>query len=159
MWRISWVLCGELAVGPAPRTRRHGAHLLEQGIAAVLSLCSEEEAPPPALPERLPCRRLVLPDHRAGRPPLPEELEQALALLAELQALGPTYVHCRAGVERSPLVCLAWLMRRRRLSLLEALDYLMQVHPATGVLPQQLDLLRQPQAPPVVRPERRLKSF
>lgn len=141
MFRISWVLRGELAVGPAPLKPQHGAHLLEEGIAAVLSLCSEEEAPPTALEQGLQCRRLVLPDHRDGRPPLPEELEQALALLAELQPLGPVYVHCKAGVERSPLLCLAWLMRRRRLGQLEALDYLMQVHPPTGVLPQQLAVL------------------
>lgn len=148
MWRISWVLCGELAVGPAPRHASHGARLLEEGITGVLSLCSEAEAPPPALPLRLQQRRLVLPDHRAGRPPRLQELERALVLLAELRQQGPVYVHCKAGVERSPLVCLAWLMQRRSLRQLEALDYLMQVHPPTGVLPQQLEVLAQlPLAP------------
>lgn len=143
MWRISWVLRGELAVGPAPRYASHGARLLEEGITGVLSLCSESEAPPPVLPLRLQQRRLVLPDHRAGRPLRLEELERALELLAELQLQGPVYVHCKAGVERSPLVCLGWLMQRRRLGQLDALDYLMQVHPPTGVLPQQLEVLAQ----------------
>jgi protein-tyrosine phosphatase len=44
-------------------------------------------------------------------------------------------------MERSPLVCLAWLMRERGLSRLQALDYLMQVHPGTNPLPGQLNVL------------------
>ena len=140
----NWVLRDRLAVGPAPRSNEDLDQLAAAGIRAVLSLCDPREAPPPpGLVERFTCRRLVLPDHRAGRPPEPVELEQALALLAELEPHGPVYVHCVAGVERSPLICLGWLMRRRRLPLLNALDYLMQVHPATGPLPEQLACLRE----------------
>lgn len=142
-FRLSWVLAQELALGPAPRRSEHLARLQEAGIGAVLSLCGPEEAPPPlGLERRFLCRRLVLPDHRSGRTLQPAELEQALDLLAELWAAGPVYVHCLAAVERSPLVCLGWLMQKRALSLMQGLDYLMQVHPPTGPLPQQLDALR-----------------
>ena len=141
---VSWVLVGELALGPAPRAVRHLERLEAEGIGAVLSLCGEQEAPPPeGLAERFRCRRLVLPDHRVGRPLQVQELQQALALVAELQAAGPVFVHCVAAMERSPLLCLAWLMHRHGLSQQRALDYLMQVHPGTNPLPAQLALLAQ----------------
>lgn len=138
-----WVLVEELAIGPAPRADRHLDRLAEQGVRAVLSLCGLEEAPPPqAMTQRFVCRRLVLPDHRHDRLVSPPELEQALLLLAELRQQGPVYVHCLAAMERSPLVCLAWLMRHHSLSLQRALDYLMQMHPGTSPLPSQLAVLR-----------------
>jgi protein-tyrosine phosphatase len=143
MFRISWVLREELAVGPAPRKHQHASMLMEQGIVGILALCGEDEAPPLLLADNFHCGRFVLPDHRSGRAPDREELEGALQHLARLHSLGPVYVHCKAGVERSPLVCLAWLMKKHHLHKLDALDYLMQVHPRTGVLPQQLHVLSQ----------------
>lgn len=143
-FRLDWVLVQELAVGPAPRAERHLERLTEAGVTAVLSLCSEQEAPPPTgLESRFECRRLVLPDHRVERLPELAQLEQALEALAELRAKGPVYVHCVAAMERSPLVCLAWLVRRHGLTPQRALDYLMQVHPGTNPLPGQLALLAQ----------------
>lgn len=141
MFRISWVLREELAVGPAPRNHRHAALLMEQGITGILALCGEDEAPPLPFADRFHYGRFVLPDHRSGRAPDREELEGALQQLTGLHSFGPVFVHCKAGVERSPLVCLAWLMQKHQLHKLDALDYLMQVHPRTGVLPQQLNVL------------------
>jgi len=141
-FRLDWVLVQELAVGPAPRAERHLDRLADAGVMAVLSLCSELEAPPPPGQEgRFACCRLVLPDHRAGRALTLGELEQALTTLAELRQQGPVYVHCVAAMERSPLVCLAWLVRRHGLTPQRALDYLWQVHPGTNPLPGQLALL------------------
>ncbi|WP_216909512.1 dual specificity protein phosphatase family protein [Synechococcus sp. CCY 0621] len=144
-FRIDWVLRGELALGPAPRSPEHLVQLEAQGIGAVLSLCSSEEWPLLAgLEQRFLWRRHPLPDHRSGRDPAIEELEAALALAIQMQQQrGPLFVHCIAAMERSPLLCLAWLKRRRRLSRLQALDYLMQVHPGTMPLPGQLSLLDQ----------------
>ena len=141
-FRLDWVLVQELAVGPAPRAERHLERLSSEGIAAVLSLCSEAEAaPPPGLAERFACRRLVLPDHRHDRLPDLPELQAALEALADLRHHGPVFVHCVAAMERSPLVCLAWLVSRHGLSPQRALDYLMQTHPGTSPLPGQLALL------------------
>lgn len=140
---LHWVLVKELAIGPAPRADAHLDRLVEQGVCAVLSLCAVEEAPPPqAMAQRFACHRLVLPDHRSDQLLSERQLEQALQLLAELRRQGPVYVHCLAAMERSPLVCLAWLMRHHRLSLQRALDYLMQVHPGTSPLPSQLAVVR-----------------
>ncbi|MEA5423095.1 dual specificity protein phosphatase [Synechococcus sp. CCY9202] len=141
-FRIDWVLRQELALGPALLRRHHLDQLEQAGLCGVLSLSGVEEAPPPlGIEQRFRCRRLVLPDHRSGRLIEPAELEAALELLAELSAEGPVFVHCVAAMERSPLVCLAWLMRRRGLSQQQALDYLMQVHPGTSPLPGQLRVL------------------
>ena len=140
--RCSWVLRDVLMLGPAPRSAAHLAQLKQAGITAVLSLCSEAEAPPPpGLEQTFLAARLVLPDHRAPEPMQLAQLEAALARLAQCLSHGPVYVHCVAAMERSPLLCMAWLIRHHRLSRLEALDYLMQVHPGTSPLPEQLALL------------------
>lgn len=142
-FRIDWVLVDELAIGPAPRASHHLDHLEQQGLKAVLSLCSREEAPPPAqLEQRFHCERLVLPDHRSQRMPQLSELQAALTRLdLLLQQYGPVYVHCVAAMERSPLVCLGWLVQQHRQTPQAALDYLMQVHPGTNPLPGQLRLV------------------
>ncbi|MFY8148884.1 MAG: protein-tyrosine phosphatase family protein [Prochlorococcaceae cyanobacterium] len=142
-FRIDWVLQGELALGPAPRRLVDLQRMQSEGVGAVLSLCDAPELPMPTeLGQQFLWARQVLPDHRAGRNPTAEELDAALAELARLQReAGAVFVHCVASMERSPLVCLAWLMRERGLSRLQALDYLMQVHPGTNPLPGQLDLL------------------
>ena len=144
-FKVDWVLFNELALGIAPIEDRHTQRLINDGIKAVLSLCDESEAPPPAsLHSSLPCRRLVLPDHRTGRLPEFRELTEALSILGELHSqYGAVFVHCVAAMERSPLVCLAWIVQNHRLSPTEALDYLMQVHPGTNPLPGQLALLHQ----------------
>ena len=144
-FKIDWVLFNELALGVAPVEDLHTHRLINDGVKAVLSLCDESEAPPPeSLHSSLPCRRLVLPDHRSGRLPEFTELTQALSILGELHSqYGAVFVHCVAAMERSPLVCLAWIVQNHRLSPTEALDYLMQVHPGTNPLPGQLALLHQ----------------
>ena len=142
-FRIDWVLVDQLAIGPAPRSERHLDRLHQAGINCVLSLCSHDEAKPPAgLGEGFRTSRYVLPDHRAGRLPTPDELKTALGHLAELQHHGPVFVHCVAAMERSPLVCLAWLVRQHRMTPERALDYLMQQHPGTNPLPGQLKLIQ-----------------
>ena len=129
-FRIDWVLVDQIAIGPAPRAERHLDRLSEAGIRSVLSLCAPDEATPPtSLRESFHTSRYVLPDHRAGRLPTIDELVTALEHLAELQQYGPVFVHCVAAMERSPLVCLAWLVLEHRMTPDRALDYLMQQHP------------------------------
>lgn len=141
-FHFDWILNDTLAVGPAPRADRHLRRLADEGILAVLSLCSITEAPPPIeMEDNFLCRRLVLPDHRSSEPMTIRQLQQAMALLAELRSVGPVYVHCVAGVERSPMVCMAWLVMQHGQTPQRALDYVMQAHPGTNPLPQQWFLL------------------
>jgi len=143
MFRPSWVLRGQLALGPAPLYVHHLQSLEADGVVSVLSLCSEEEAPPPfGLTHCFHFRRCVLPDHKDHRAPYSSEIQLAFDTLIQLVDYGSVYVHCQAGVERSPLLCMAWLMFNRGLSLIDSLDYLKSVHPLTGPFPNQLTSLR-----------------
>ena len=142
-FEVDWVLVDELAIGPAPRKQRHLDRLHELGIKAVLSLCDCTEAEPPErFDQSFQTRRIVLPDHRAGRMPSTKELETALENLRELLNHGPVFVHCVAAMDRSPLVCLGWLVKEHRMNPDRALDYLMQQHPGTNPLPGQLKLIQ-----------------
>jgi len=143
-FRLNWVLVNELAIGSAPIAESHLDRLQDSGIRAVLSLCGINEAEPPlSLQQRFTCRRLVLPDHHINRSLELNELHSAIILLESLKPEGPVFVHCVAAMERSPLVCMAWLVEHKSLSPTDALDYLMQVHPGTNPLPQQLAVLRE----------------
>ena len=143
IFKVDWVLVDELAIGPAPRSLKDLDLLKKENIQGILSLCSVEEAKPPiGIEENFICRRYVLPDHRSGRAPKNFELEKAFLELTKLMENGPTFVHCVAAVERSPLLCLTWLIRKKGLELDMAMEYLMRVHPGTNPLPEQLKLLR-----------------
>ena len=142
-FRIDWVLTNDLAIGPAPRAERHTQRLKAAGIHAVLSLCSLEEAQPPqGFTDQFQCQRIVLPDHRSPEVLSLHQLNSSLIALSELRQQGPVFVHCVAAVERSPLICMAWLVQQQQLNPSEALDYLMQVHPGTNPLPRQYELLK-----------------
>lgn len=140
---IDWVIRRQVALGPAPTSEDHLLSLERSGIRAILSLCAESEAPPPAtLAQRFRCSRIVLSDHRSAATTTAEDLLSAVTELERLRAeAGAVYVHCLAAVERSPLVCIAWLMRSRGLSRLQALDYVMAVHPFSSPIPVQLQWL------------------
>jgi len=142
--KIDWVLIHELAIGKAPISEAHTNQLSKCNIKAILSLCSAEEACyPESLEEHFNCKRVVLPDHHSGRLPTLRELNQALDILAGLlNESGAVFVHCVAAMERSPLVCMGWLVKKYKMSPQRALDYMMEIHRGTNPLPGQLALLR-----------------
>ena len=140
-FRLDWVLIDELAIGPAPVRSHHVDLIGQSGIKAVMSLCSDSEIKLHPSLSQFMHRRCVLPDHKSGRPPKVEELESALKTLSELMSFGPVFVHCVAAMERSPLLCSAWLVNKRGLDTESALQYMMQIHPGTNPLPSQLALL------------------
>jgi phosphoglycolate phosphatase-like HAD superfamily hydrolase len=140
--RFTSLLVGELLVGSAPGTADHLDILELEGVNAILSLCEESEAPPPSgLAERFVHSRRPLPDHAADRAPTVQELEEVIVTLDKLSRSGPVYVHCVAGVERSPLVAMAWLLRRHGLGFVAALDYVQETHRSTNPAPEQLNAL------------------
>ena len=140
--RIDWVLVNELAIGKIPKNINDLLHLKNSGIKSVLSLCSIEEYKIPSeIETQFNHKRVVLPDHKTGKYPTIEEINNALIALEHLKSSGPVYVHCIAAMERSPLVCMAWLIKHHSMTSSQALDYLMQIHPGTSPLPRQLSLL------------------
>lgn len=143
-FQIDWVLINELAIGKAPRKSSDLTKLDSYGIKSVLSLCSETEVKlPDEIDKFFYYKRYVLPDHKYEKKLTVNDLEKTVSILEDLKSKGPVYVHCLAGMERSPCVCMAWLIVSLNLSLSEALEYLMQVHKGTSPLPSQLNALRQ----------------
>lgn len=127
---IHWALGGKLAVAAFPQPG-DADELLKANIKVVLSLCSELEATlPEDITENFKCLRLVLPDRYYKEQITVEQLTEAVALVREQIENGlPVYVHCLAGIERSPTVCIAYLCKYHNMELWEALNWLKQVHP------------------------------
>ncbi|MCT0218263.1 dual specificity protein phosphatase family protein [Synechococcus sp. CS-1329] len=141
--RLTWLLLDELAVGTAPSDAHDLDRLEREGVRVMMSLCAAEEAPPPGgMAERFLCARLPLPDHHHLCPPTVQQLVLVLSELSDLRRHGPVYLHCVAGVERSPLVAMAWLIHNHRMSWQGALEYVQETHPGTSPLPEQLAVLK-----------------
>ena len=142
-FKINWILNEELAVGTAPQKQKDLEKLADEGIKSIFSLCDENEVKNDLnLDEFFEHKRYVLPDHKTGKILSSFELKESLEILRNLLKSGPVVVHCYAAVERSPLVCMAWLIRNHNLTPTQALDYLMNIHIGTNPLPEQLRLLK-----------------
>ena len=143
-FKINWVLNEELAVGTAPQKEKDLKKLADEGIKSILSLCGENEVKNDLnLDELFDHKRYVLPDHKTGKVLTSIQLNESLVILRNLLKSGPVFVHCYAAVERSPLVCMAWLIKEHHLTLQQSLDYLMQTNPGTNPLPGQLRVLKE----------------
>ncbi len=142
-FKINWVLKNELAIGPAPLKESHFKVLKENNIKTIINLCSEEEAPiSDDIKQLFTHKRFTLPDHKVNKVMLISEIEEIISIIDKLKGNGPLFVHCQAARERSPIICMAWLVVKKKLSPQRALDYLMEVNPRTNPLPSQLKLLK-----------------
>lgn len=139
---FDWVLMNKLAIGTPPSTKSDVEFLKNLGIVAVLNLCSEEESPEIEDQTDLIFKRYPLPDHKCKDCITDFQIIQSLQYLEEMIENGPVFVHCFASIERSPLICMAWLMKKMDLNLINSLDYMKQVHPQTNPLLSQIEKLK-----------------
>ena len=140
---FNWILVKELAIGTNPSTQNHLDILKAQGINSILCLCSNKEIKPPKeIYSEFNYRHIDLPDHRAKRIITLEELTNSISILSELMKKSPVFVHCLASMERSPLVAMAWLITKQKLTYEQAFSYMIQVHKGTNPMPEQLEVLR-----------------
>jgi predicted protein tyrosine phosphatase len=138
---LDWILPRQLAVGPIPST----CDLLQQaGIQAVVSLCAPSEGALPAeLPQQFDHARFILPDSSYLFDLDPRQLRQiAQHIHTHIQQGRAVYVHCLAGVERSPTVCASYLCLYRGLALWEATAVIAQHHPIARLTERQLRAIR-----------------
>ena len=63
--------------------------------------------------------------------------------LEEIIISKTVYIHCTHGVERSPLICIAWLVKDKRMSIDNATYYMNKVHSRSNPLNRQLIILRE----------------
>ncbi len=124
---------------------QHLPELEAAPFQVILSLCSEQEGSlPPEIMQAFDCRRVVLADSRYAEPMSLTDFTQAVASVHECVRQGQSiYVHCLLGIQRSPLVCIGYLCCYRNLTVIEALQWLKQVHPSTYPTAEQIQLIKQ----------------
>jgi hypothetical protein len=139
----SWILTNELAIGPIPGVDSHWRQLEEAGFRSRFSCCyrEEEQSFSPA-PTHWRSEGLALPDHRQQELLRPERLLAALdAAEALMLECSPLYLHCLAGRERSSLIAVGLIARRRSIDLFAALDWVRRCHPPAAPIYDHLDLM------------------
>lgn len=134
---LSWVIPGKLALGEFPRSP---LPLTAANIQGILSLVPESEGTlPDDFLQHFLCDRYPLPDSRTPEELTPARLAAAVELVRHrLQNQQSLYVHCLAGIERSPAVCIAYLCRYDRATLWDALQWVKTIHPPARPTSAQL---------------------
>ncbi|MBE9227763.1 dual specificity protein phosphatase family protein [Phormidium sp. LEGE 05292] len=129
LFSVDWVIPRKLAIGRLPQAG-DGEQLLKANIKTVLSLCAEQEGVlPQEITQNFQCFRVVLPDRHYTTEMTAEQLAEAVNIVHEsIQKNSPIFVHCLAGIERSPTVCIAYLCKYHKMELWEAANWLKQVH-------------------------------
>ena len=140
---FNWVLKNKLSIGTSPSKKEDLDLLKKNQIKNILGLCSEKEAAwHKNLEDIFLCKRIILPDSSQNRLPTYLEINNAYSIMKDFYKNGITFIHCFASVERSPLLCILFIMDEYNLSLEEALDYLRKVHKTTNPRNNQLLLIR-----------------
>ena len=140
---FNWVSINKIAIGTPPKNEKDISLLLEKGVKSILSLCDENEASwCVQLEEEFNCKRIILPDHKFERCLNLSELNYAVEKLEYLTKFGIVFVHCFAAIERSPLVCMGWLVKYKRLSAINSLSYLMNVNSGTNPSSEQFEVVK-----------------
>lgn len=141
---MAWLLPGVLAFGSLPRSGDVD-RFSQLGIRSVLTLCAAQEGPMPAnLPQQFAWLRVMLPDSRYAARPDPVQMARAVRFIhTQVSQNSPIYVHCLAGIERSPAVCIAYLCCHHNLELWEAIHQVKQVRPQILLSDVQLQAIRQ----------------
>lgn len=141
---LNWILPNKLAVGPIPLDEQRQEALLNQGFKSLLTLCSESEGTPPSsLLRNVDWQRVPLPDSHSAESVAFSDLCRAVEQVNEyLQTSAPLYVHCVAGMERSPSVCVGYLYKYKNMQLWEALNWVKQTNPRTNILDSQLKAIQ-----------------
>lgn len=118
VWRHWDWIDEHLIVGafPSPRVLRR-LHAL--GVRAIVNLCEEHAGFRDEI-ERLGMTQLHVPT-LDFHPPSRDDLNRAVDFIIHCSAVGEVvYLHCKAGRKRSPLVAIAYLMRKQGLTANEA---------------------------------------
>ena len=127
----------QLAVGSHPHAPEHLDQLQEAGVTAVVNLQTDEDLGHRGVQwsflwqlytqRRIRVARVPITDHA------PDELASLLGEAVDqvqsfMEADRKVYIHCSAGLNRSPTVLIAWLVRHRGMSLEDAEAWLQERH-------------------------------
>jgi predicted protein tyrosine phosphatase len=140
---LHWIIQNRLAVGPIP-TVETADSLKSAGIRSVLTLCGEEEGKlAPQVPTDFRWQRFLLPDSHYAEKMTAEKLKEAIELAHDFIKIdAPLYVHCLAGMERSPTVCVGYLCLYEKMQVWEALNLVKSNNPRTNITSEQIQVLQ-----------------
>ena len=141
--KVRWILPNQLAMGRYIRSGE-GAILAQAGITTILSLCDETEASiPTAVRAQFDCICYPLPDSHCTAPLQAQDVMAALNIVhSNIIYRRPLYVHCLAGMERSPTICIAYLCLYQGYGLWESLNWVKQMNPRTMPTEDQLEVVQ-----------------
>ena len=141
---FNWILKNQLAVGSSPSKDEHVITLRNKGVKNIIGLCSVEEICwHKDTNVFFNCKRIVLPDSNGGFLPNKNDLKIAFEQLQYFVDQDITFIHCFASIERSPLLCIMYIMKLYKLKIEEALDYVKNVHPPTNPTNLQLSFINE----------------
>jgi atypical dual specificity phosphatase len=138
-----WIVDRQLAVGPIPDATLH-EQLLNAGFKSILTLCDAAEGNLYSeVPNNFNWQRLVLPDSHYEEALVADHLAQAVAIVHQaITEAAPIYVHCLAGMERSPSVCVSYLCLHQGMEVWEALNWVKQRNSRTSISPSQVQAIQ-----------------
>ena len=141
---FSWILVNKLAIGTPLINQKDQVFLKEKKIISILDLRNEfdfgkiDYEKQINLYKGFNLLKLALPDHNSKRFATKSEIENAVFTLDKLLQKGPVFMHCHAAVERSPLISVAFLIKIKKLKLIQAYEYVKQQNKTTSILLEQL---------------------
>ncbi len=138
---FNWVLVNKIAIGTPLKSEEDVSLLKKKKIKSILSLCAEDILIK-KLYNNFSHECYQLPDHRDGILPNKNQIRIALNIIEHSLIKGPIFVHCEAAVERSPLICIAWLMYNESIPFEHAVRYLKDIHPNSNPHFDQLNVLK-----------------
>ena len=140
---FNWVLKNKLAIGTSPMNIEDLVLLEKNKVKNILCLCSEEESKwHLELENSFFCNRFILPDSNQKNLPTNMQIDKAYKILKKLVKNDITFVHCFASIERSPLLCIMFIIDNYNLNLEESLDYVKRLHNLTNPRNNQLYIVR-----------------
>ncbi len=140
---FNWVLLNKIAIGTFPKNLKDISTLELKGIKSILNLTYEYESNLLTNNDsNILSVRYSLPDHKSKEELKLEDIASSIEIIDKLLMRGPIYIHCYASIERSPIVCMAWLVKKMNLKPMQAMDYLKQVHKPTNPLIENLSILK-----------------
>ena len=139
---INWIIKKKLAIGKYPNNEKDLELIRKKGIKSILNLCTEEEAPiPKGLLGNFEFSRYPLPDHKVKKKLEEFEILEVIEIVDKLLKNGPIFIHCYASIERSPFICIAWLVLKENITFLNALDHVKQSHELSNPIKDHLNVL------------------